>query len=246
MSSWEEALHELKREFVRDSLERVEKMRGLLRALGAQPGDAGLRHALSVHFHGLAGAGSSYGLPEVSRLGLAGERLLLEADAARPLDPGLLPSLGELIRDLALSLAPEQAASGPAAAGGPRILCVEGFEEQSAFLKTVLRAAGYTVEVVEDPRGVPKALEEFRPDLVLMDTLLTGASGFDPAQSLRRDPRFASLPVLLMTTDAPARARGPEAGGDEHLVKPIEPKELLRAVARRLEGSRANWEDRNG
>src|SRR5262245_13895133 len=98
MSSWQETLRELQVEFVRGSLQRVEKMRGLLRALGACPDDAGLRQELRVQFHGLAGSGTTYGLPEVTRLGLEGERLLLEADGAPSLPPALLPPLATLIR----------------------------------------------------------------------------------------------------------------------------------------------------
>ncbi|HVQ25790.1 MAG TPA: response regulator, partial [Planctomycetota bacterium] len=121
-----------------------------------------------------------------------------------------------------------------------RILCVEDFEEQAVYLKSVLASAGYEVELLADPRGFEAALLGFRPDLVLMDILLPGVSGYELTRFLRQDPRFASLPVLLMTTDAQAdaRIRGLKAGGDDHLVKPIAPALLLTAVASHLERAR--------
>jgi diguanylate cyclase (GGDEF)-like protein len=373
MSSWEETLRELRGEFVRGSLQRVEKMRGMLRALDASPADAALRHELRVQFHGLAGSGSTYGLPEVTRLGLTGERLLIDADEARALEASSLRSLAGLVDELRRALEPSDAASepapdAPAAAAAParslvlvveddaagsawlrerlerqgydvrtagsraealaavaerapdavicgvtlpdgrgyelvaalrqlaqaedvpvlmasgqadfldkveaitsgadgcfatpvdwdelllrlqhllerrllqpsRILCVEDFEEQAVYLKSVLASVGYEVELLGDPRGFEAALVGFRPDLVLMDILLPGVSGYELTRFLRQDPRFASLPVLMMTTDAQpdARIRGLKAGADDHLVKPIAPALLLTAVASHLERAR--------
>jgi diguanylate cyclase (GGDEF)-like protein len=121
-----------------------------------------------------------------------------------------------------------------------RILCVEDFSEQSAFLRAVLASVGYEVEVLPDPRGFEAALLSFRPDLVLMDILLPGVSGYELTRFLRQHPRFSALPVLFMTTDAQpdARIRGLKAGGDDHLVKPISPALLLTAVASHLERAR--------
>ena len=248
MSSWQEALKELQGEFVRGSLQRIDKMRGLLRALGASPGDSELRHDLRVQFHGLAGSGSTYGLPEVTRLGLLGERLLLEADGGPP-DANLLASLGALVGELREALVPGDAAPAPEAdapAQSARILCVEDFEEQAVYLKAVLGSAGYVVEVVSDPRAFEAALAEFRPDLVLMDILLPGTSGYELTRLVRSRPSFASLPVLLMTTDAQpdARALGRQAGGDDHLVKPIAPALLLTTVETHLERARAGRKER--
>jgi diguanylate cyclase (GGDEF)-like protein len=121
-----------------------------------------------------------------------------------------------------------------------RILCVEDFEEQAVYLKSVLASVGYQVELLSDPRGFEAALVGFRPDLVLMDILLPGVSGYELTRFLRQDPRFSALPVLFMTTDAQpdARIRGLKAGGDDHLVKPLAPALLLTAVASHLERAR--------
>jgi diguanylate cyclase (GGDEF)-like protein len=94
--------------------------------------------------------------------------------------------------------------------------------------------------VLADPRGFEAALLGFRPDLVLMDILLPGVSGYELTRFLRQHPRFGALPVLFMTTDAQpdARIRGLKAGGDDHLVKPVSPALLLTAVASHLERAR--------
>ena len=122
----------------------------------------------------------------------------------------------------------------------PRILSVEDDRLQAAFLRTVLTSAGYEFRVVEDPARLESELAAFRPDLVLMDVLLPGVSGYDLVRSLRQDERYATLPVIVLTTqgELDARIEAARAGGDEHLVKPVSPALLLSTVAARVERGR--------
>jgi diguanylate cyclase (GGDEF)-like protein len=125
-------------------------------------------------------------------------------------------------------------------AEAPRILSVEDDPQQAAFLRTVLGSAGHELRVVEDPARLESELAAFRPDLVLMDVLLPGVSGFDLVRSLRQDERYATLPVIILTTqgELDARIEAARAGGDEHLVKPVSPALLLSTVAARVERGR--------
>jgi diguanylate cyclase (GGDEF)-like protein len=122
----------------------------------------------------------------------------------------------------------------------PRILSVEDDPQQAAFLRTVLASAGYEFRAVEDPARLESELAAFRPDLVLMDVLLPGVSGYDLVRSLRQDERYATLPVIVLTTqgELDARIEAARAGGDEHLVKPVSPALLLSTVAARVERGR--------
>jgi diguanylate cyclase (GGDEF)-like protein len=122
----------------------------------------------------------------------------------------------------------------------PRILSVEDDPQQAAFLRTVLGSAGHELRVVDDPARLESELAAFRPDLVLMDVLLPGVSGFDLVRSLRQDERYATLPVIILTTqgELDARIEAARAGGDEHLVKPVSPALLLSTVAARVERGR--------
>jgi diguanylate cyclase (GGDEF)-like protein len=125
-------------------------------------------------------------------------------------------------------------------AEAPRILSVEDDRQQAAFLRTVLTSGGYELRVVEDPARLESELAAFRPDLVLMDVLLPGVSGYDLVRSLRQDERHATLPVIVLTTqgELDARIEAARAGGDEHLVKPVSPALLLSTVAARVERGR--------
>ncbi len=125
-------------------------------------------------------------------------------------------------------------------AEAPRILSVEDDAHQEAFLRTVLGAAGYEFRAVAEPARLEAELASFRPDLVLMDVMLPGVSGYDLVRSLRQDERYATVPVIVLTTreEMEARIEATQAGGDEHLVKPVSPALLLSTVAARVERGR--------
>jgi diguanylate cyclase (GGDEF)-like protein len=122
----------------------------------------------------------------------------------------------------------------------PRILSVDDDPQQAAFLRTVLTSAGHEFRAIDDPARLEAELAAFRPDLVLMDVLLPGVSGYDLVRSLRQDERHATLPVIVLTTqgELDARIEAARAGGDEHLVKPVSPALLLSTVAARVERGR--------
>src|SRR6266550_8741468 len=73
--SFEEALRGLRERFVRGSVERLERIVRLLDLLEREPADPAVLRDLMIQFHGFSGAGSTYGFPGVSALGLEGERL---------------------------------------------------------------------------------------------------------------------------------------------------------------------------
>jgi len=121
-----------------------------------------------------------------------------------------------------------------------RILSVEDDPQQASYVKSILESGGYEVAVCSDPKQFETVLGEFRPDLVLMDILLPGISGYDLVRYLRQDERNAALPVLFLTTESQmqSRFRSAQVGGDDHLTKPIVPPVLLSVVASRLERAR--------
>ena len=121
-----------------------------------------------------------------------------------------------------------------------RILSVEDDPEQAAYVKAILESAGHTVYVCADPSQFDNMLREHAPDLVLMDILLPGVTGYDLVRYLRQDERYATLPVLFLTTEGQlqSRYRTARVGGDDHLVKPVVAPLLLSTVAARIERSR--------
>jgi diguanylate cyclase (GGDEF)-like protein len=121
-----------------------------------------------------------------------------------------------------------------------RVLSVEDDPAQAQFLRTVLGSAGYAVRVCAHPDALEPDLASFRPDLVLMDVRLPGVDGYALARLIRQDERYAALSIVFLTTagELEAQIASVRAGGDEHLVKPVEPALLLSTVASRIERAR--------
>lgn len=121
-----------------------------------------------------------------------------------------------------------------------KILSVEDDPDQAAFIRAFLESAGYQVKTCTDPRQFEAAMSQFQPDLVLLDVMLSGMTGFELARFIRQDERYATLPIVFLTTQnqLDARIESARAGGDDHLIKPVAPALLLNCVASRLERSR--------
>lgn len=121
-----------------------------------------------------------------------------------------------------------------------RIMSVEDDPDQAAFIKLTLESAGYKVLSLQDPAKFEEAFLQFNPDLLLLDVMLGSMTGFDLAKYVRQKDRYATLPVVFLTTEnaLDMHIYSAKIGGDDHLIKPIAPQLLVAAVAGRLERSR--------
>jgi len=120
-------------------------------------------------------------------------------------------------------------APGPAPA---KLLVVDDTPQNVKLLADLLRAKGYeVVTAASGPEGLEKVAAE-RPDLVLLDVMMPGMSGYEVCQKIRSDPATGILPVVMVTALDPAqeRIKGLEAGADDFLSKPVNHAELLARV----------------
>jgi pilus assembly protein CpaE len=95
--------------------------------------------------------------------------------------------------------------------------------------------------------GVAKA-RNLEPDLIITDVMMPDINGYEVTRILRREPRFAATPILVLTAQAGLqdKLKSFEAGADDHLTKPFEAAELLMratALLRRVEASRLVRQD---
>jgi diguanylate cyclase (GGDEF)-like protein len=134
---------------------------------------------------------------------------------------------------------PDPAVPHPAVAGA-RILVVEDDPGQAGSIRQTLETAGHQVRVCDDPRRFAGDLAAFDPELVLMDLVLPGVTGYELVRSLRQAPGTSAPPVLYLAAQGEMHGHPETAhpGGGDHLVKPTPPKALLAAVAGRLERHR--------
>ncbi len=121
-----------------------------------------------------------------------------------------------------------------------RIMIVEDDRSQAFFAESVLRKAGMETLAVTDPLRTLDALENFKPDLILMDLYMPGIDGMELTAIIRERDEFISTPIVFLSgeQDSDKQFDALSAGGDDFLSKPIRPKHLISAVTNRAHRAR--------
>lgn len=133
--------------------------------------------------------------------------------------------------------------AGPAV--GARLLLVDDDVTLAAMLQEFLELQGFLVATVHDGESALERIQEAPPDLLVLDVMLPGMSGFEVLQRLRMKYQ---LPVVMLTARGGEsdRISGLLAGADDYLPKPFNPLELaarIQAVLKRSRGSEARSAD---
>jgi type IV pilus assembly protein PilB len=125
----------------------------------------------------------------------------------------------------------ERISPEPAAAAG-RVLVVEDSPTILSVVKYFLELEGFEVLSAQDGlEGLETALRE-RPDVIVSDVMMPGMGGTAMVKAIRADARMAGVRILMLTSEASveAEAAGLEAGANDYLIKPVEPRRLAARV----------------
>lgn len=122
----------------------------------------------------------------------------------------------------------------------PHLLIVDDDQRIRGLLQKFLIRNGFLVSTARDAAQARRLLAGLEFDLLVLDVMMPGEDGISLTQSLRED---LDTPILLLTAkgEADDRIKGLEAGADDYLTKPFEPRELLlriNAILRRVPAAR--------
>lgn len=122
-----------------------------------------------------------------------------------------------------------------------RVLIVEDDRSQAMFAESILRNAGMQGHVVENAFNVLQAMDEFKPDMVLMDLYMGDCDGTELTALIRERDEYVNTPIVFLSgeSDVEKHYEALDAGGDDFLSKPIRPKHLISAVSNRIRRARA-------
>ena len=123
---------------------------------------------------------------------------------------------------------------------GRRVLVVEDEPENRLFIGLMLRTEGYDVQEAEDgPSAFSVLASDPHPDLILLDVMMPGLNGWQVFAKLREDPRWAHIPVVMLTALAQRSdvERAVQLGVEGYLTKPFEPADLIHKIEETLSRS---------
>ncbi len=121
-----------------------------------------------------------------------------------------------------------------AAAGGRcRLLIIENEDDVREVMEITLRDA-YEVTTARDGLEGIECVVQYQPDIILLDIMMPRMNGYQLLQSLRRNPAYRDLPVVVVSVKATQKDRdyAMRLGATDYLVKPFDPEELLRLLKR--------------
>jgi two-component system, sensor histidine kinase and response regulator len=109
-----------------------------------------------------------------------------------------------------------------------KILVVEDSRTQAESLRYILEKKGYGVTLATNGRDAMKQIGAGRPDLVLTDIVMPEMDGYELCRQIKSDGDLKSIPVIIVTQlfDPVDVIRGLEAGADNFIIKPYEPKDI--------------------
>jgi PleD family two-component response regulator len=113
------------------------------------------------------------------------------------------------------------------------LLYADDHEHMRLMVRDLLEASGHEVALAPDGATALARLREREPDLLILDVSMPGLTGFDVCRAVKENPFTARIPVLMLTGegDVERKVEGFEAGADDYLAKPFDPRELRARVA---------------
>ena len=119
-----------------------------------------------------------------------------------------------------------------------RVLIIDDDESLARHTELVLQGAGMQTFVQTEPLGVLDALDDFSPELILLDLYMPKCNGSEIAAVIRQRNEYAGIPIVFLSgeSDKDKQLSAMELGGDDFLTKPIRPSHLISSV--RIRSSR--------
>jgi diguanylate cyclase (GGDEF)-like protein len=121
-----------------------------------------------------------------------------------------------------------------------KVLIIEAQHAVASYYQMVLKMSGLDAQIAASPGTVLEHMREFHPELILMNTFLSGIDAADLARVIRQIDDFVSIPIIFLSNedDFGKRLEALDLGGDDFLVKPIKASHLIAVVRSRIERSR--------
>lgn len=113
-----------------------------------------------------------------------------------------------------------------------KLLIVDDDDSILDALKLVLDNAGFETKLIQDGRETLEAVKEYRPDMILLDVLMSGVDGKELCKQLKGNPATATIPLIMISAHPSAKQHVLDCGADTFLAKPFNTKRLLEVLGK--------------
>lgn len=114
-----------------------------------------------------------------------------------------------------------------------RILIIDDDMDLSELIRTKLQSEGHHVGVINTGEGAFEGAKSFKPDIILLDIMLPGVTGYQICRRIRKDPEIYKTAILILTAlgEEPEVLHGLEQGADDYLTKPFKLERLMDKIS---------------
>jgi DNA-binding response OmpR family regulator len=113
-----------------------------------------------------------------------------------------------------------------------KVLLIEDDEAISDALSLALQMEGYQVQTILKAKKSLEGVKKFKPDLIILDLLLSGVDGRDVVQDIRKDKESTEIPIILTSAHPTAEDVAKSIGVEDFIAKPFDIDELFKKVKR--------------
>lgn len=123
-----------------------------------------------------------------------------------------------------------QSDRGPGCA--PQVLVVDDEQINVLVLKGMLQVAGFSILTAQDGPSGREVARQAKPDIILLDIMMPGETGFETCRLLKQDPATTDIPVIFISAlaDVENKVRGLEIGAVDYITKPFEKAEVMARI----------------
>ena len=111
-----------------------------------------------------------------------------------------------------------------------KILVVDDNPHILEAVALVLDTEGFEVRTITKSEDVEKEIKEYKPNLILLDLLLSGRNGEEITKVLKKDPKTKSIPIIIISAHPMAEKTAKGAGADGFIAKPFDINDLLSQI----------------
>jgi DNA-binding response OmpR family regulator len=114
----------------------------------------------------------------------------------------------------------------------PKILIIDDDVTITELLKTLVKMEGHTPTTVNDSTKAMEIASSVDPDLITLDLMMPGLTGFQLCELLHQNPKFANIPILIVSArdDPESKERAMQAGAKDYVTKPFGTDELMQKI----------------